>query len=493
MLFNSLEYLLFFVAAAGVNYLLPKRARNLWLLLASYAFYACYNVAYAALLAGVTLTTWGCSLMIQRGVDAGAEDKSPLKKWVALAVVVNMLLLCFFKYTGFLMENVLRLVGRDVQNAAFLNIIMPVGISFYIFQAVGYVVDVYRQKVKAEKNIVNYALFVSFFPQLASGPIGRATSLLPQIKAPRAFDVERVRRGLLEFCWGAFLKLMIADRAAVLVNTVYASHTKYAGLVLLVAAVCYSFQIYCDFASYSYMAVGCGRVLGFDMIQNFNTPYFALSITDFWRRWHISLSSWFRDYLYIPLGGSRRGAVRKHLNTVIVFLVSGLWHGANWTYVIWGALNGVFQVIGNATKPLRMKICRALHCDPDSFGNRVLRIVFTFLLVTVTWVFFRAESLTQAAEILTRIVTDFRPWALWRGTLLKLGLSAAEITVMCLSLLVLLGVSLAKASGKDVIGALLRQGILFRWTVYLLLTFAILIFGRYGAGFDASSFIYFQF
>jgi len=237
MLFNSIQYLAFFVVTALVYYVLPKRARNLWLLAASYFFYGCYNIAYTALLAGVTLTTWGCGLMIQRHVDrSGAENKAPLKKWVALAVVINMLLLCFFKYTNFLMENILRLTGGAKEGSTFLNIIMPIGISFYIFQAVGYVIDVYRQKIRAEKNIINYGLFVSFFPQLASGPIGRATGLLPQIKAPRAFDVERVRRGLVEFCWGSFLKLMIADRAALLVNTVYGAHTKYSGLVLLVAA-----------------------------------------------------------------------------------------------------------------------------------------------------------------------------------------------------------------------------------------------------------------
>ena len=492
MLFNSLEYLAFFPLTVLVYYILPRRARNLWLLAASYFFYGCYNVVYTLLLAGVTLTTYGSGLMIQRVVDK-EKPMSHAKLWVALAVIINVALLCYFKYTNFFITSIQSLMGKNTEGNTLLNIILPIGISFYIFQALGYVVDVYRQKVQAEKNIINYGLFVAFFPQLASGPIGRATGLLPQFRARPAFSAEKMRRGLLEFCWGTFLKMMIADRAAVIVNTVYGNHTGYSGLVLLVAAVCYSFQIYCDFASYSYMAVGCGRVLGFDMIQNFNMPYFAVSITDFWRRWHISLSSWLRDYIYIPLGGSRKGAFRKHLNTMIVFLVSGLWHGANWTYVVWGALNGGFQVIGNLFKPLRMKVCRIFHCDPENMGNRILKIVFTFLLVTVTWVFFRATTITQAFDVLKGIVTDFQPWTLWNGALLKLGLSGADMIVMIICLLVLLGVSLARANGKDVIGNLLKQGVVFRWTVYLLLMFSIMIFGMYGAGFDASSFIYFQF
>ena len=493
MLFNSIEFLAFFPATALICFLLPRKARNIWLLAASYFFYGCFNISYVFLLLGVTLITYGSGLMINRTITTG-EPIEKARIWVAASFVINLLLLCFFKYTNFIIGSIRNLLGNPAEpGSTFLNIILPIGISFYIFQALGYVVDVYRKKISAEKNIINYGLFVSFFPQLASGPIGRATSLLPQIAKKPTFTVDNARRGLLEFCWGAFLKLMIADRAAILVNTVYADHNGYSGLVLLVAAICYSFQIYCDFASYSYMALGCGRILGFNLIQNFNTPYFAVSITDFWRRWHISLSSWFRDYLYIPLGGSRKGTLRKHLNTMIVFLASGLWHGANWTFVVWGGLNGAFQVIGNSAKALRMKVCKALGCDPENMGNRFLKIVFTFLLITVTWVFFRATSITQAFEVLTGIVTDFRPWELWTGELLKLGLTGADMVVMIASLLVLLGVSLSKAAGKDVIGNLLKQGLVFRWAIYLLLIFTILIFGVYGAGYDAASFIYFQF
>lgn len=493
MLFNSLEFLAFFPATALICFLLPRKARNLWLLAASYFFYGCFNINYTFLLMGVTLTTYGSGLLIQRNITQG-RPIAKAKKWVAAAFVINILLLFYFKYTNFIISSVQRLLGRSGEEGdTFLNIILPVGISFYIFQALGYVVDVYRKKIPAEKNIINYSLFVAFFPQLASGPIGRATSLLPQIARKPIFNVDRTRRGMVEFCWGAFLKLVIADRAAILVNTVYADHNSYSGLVLLVAAICYSFQIYCDFSSYSYMALGCGRILGFDLIQNFNMPYFAVSITDFWRRWHISLSSWFRDYLYIPLGGSRKGAIRKHLNTMIVFLASGLWHGANWTFVVWGGLNGAFQVIGNCMKPLRMKLCKTLHCDPESMGNRILKIVFTFMLITITWIFFRATSITQAFEMLKRIVTDFQPWELWTSALLKLGLTGADFVVMFGSLFVVLGVSLAKASGKNVVDCLFKQGIAFRWIVYLLLVFSILLFGVYGAGYDAASFIYFQF
>ncbi len=492
MLFNSLDFLLFFPLVAVVCFALPRRVRSLWLLAASYFFYGRYNLGYTLLLAGVTLVSYGSGLLVQRCIDR-EKPKGQAKCWVACAFVINLGLLCYFKYAGFLLSSVERLFGHPGESSTFASIILPVGISFYVFQALGYVVDVYRQKLRAEKNIIRYGLFVAFFPQLASGPIGRALELLPQIASQPRFDAEKARRGLVEFCWGAFLKLMIADRLTLLVNTVYADHTAYSGALLLIAAIAYSFQIYCDFASYSYMALGCARVLGYDLVQNFNTPYFSISITDFWRRWHISLSSWFRDYLYIPLGGSRKGKLRKHLNTMIVFFVSGLWHGANWTFVVWGCLNGALQVIGNSLKPLRMRLCKAVHCNPDAPGNRALRIVFTFLMVTVTWVFFRATSLTQAWDVLKGIATNFQPWTLWTGQVLELGLSGGDMAVAMLSLLVLLGVSLAKAAGKDVIGVLLSQGVLFRWCVYLALVFSILIFGMYGAGYDAQSFIYFQF
>lgn len=493
MLFNSLQYLMFFPLTALVCYALPHRMRNAWLLLASYFFYGCFQPIYLVLLGGVTLVTYSSGRLIAR---CHREEKpAPYAKGtVALTVIICMALLVYFKYAAFFARNLQEIFPAvRYDDDFFTSIVLPVGISFYVFQAIGYVLDVYRKKMDAEKNLLDYALFVSFFPQLASGPIGRATSMLPQIRSRRSFSVDRTRRGLLEFCWGAFLKLLIADRLAILVNTVYGDYSAYSGCTLLIAAVCYSFQIYCDFASYSYMAVGCGRILGFDMIQNFSTPYFAVSITDFWRRWHISLSSWFRDYLYIPLGGNRKGTFRKYLNTMIVFLASGLWHGANWTYVVWGALNGLLQVVSHVLKPIRVALCHAFHCDPDNFGNRVLRVLFTFMQVTLLWVFFRAESLSQALDYIGRMVTGFQPWTLWDGSLLNLGLGMPDIVVAVMALLALLGVSLAKAAHRDVIDQLLHQGICFRYAVYLLLVFSILIFGIYGEGYDASSFIYFQF
>ena len=327
MTFLSAPFFCFFPVTALVYFLLPRRGKNLWLLLASWFFYLCARPICLTLLLAVVVTSYAAGRLLAKGRGKGV---------LAVCLALDIVLLFLFKYVNFalaLAGQVLNGLGFDF-SAPVLDIVLPVGISFYLFQAMGYVIDVYRGRAEAERDFLLYALFLSFFPQVVSGPIGRADELLPQFRSEHPFDWDCFRRGLLRFLWGALKKLVLADRLAVLVNTVYAAPETFGSLQLMGAAVAFSFQIYCDFSAYTDMALGVAHSMGFTLRENFRTPYFARSIADFWRRWHMSLTSWFRDYLYIPLGGSRKGTARKFCNVLIVFAVSGLWHGAAMTYVV---------------------------------------------------------------------------------------------------------------------------------------------------------------
>lgn len=342
MLFNSLEFLLSFPLVCLGYYVIPHRARYLFLLAFSYFFYMCWNPRYALLMFTSTAITFVSGLLIESAnkVEDGKERVRRKNIYVALSFISNLAILFFFKYFDFAAATFIRILavaGIQAQSPTF-DIILPVGISFYTFQALSYTMDVYRKDIYAEHNFLKYALFVSFFPQLVAGPIERSKNLLIQINEKHEFDFARVRSGLLLMLYGYFQKVVLAEYLAIVVDSVYNTYTERTGFQLLIATICFAFQIYCDFGSYSNIAVGSARVMGFRLMENFNTPYFAVSVSDFWRRWHISLSTWFRDYLYIPLGGNRKGKVRKWMNLMVVFLVSGLWHGASWHFVIWGGM-----------------------------------------------------------------------------------------------------------------------------------------------------------
>lgn len=361
MLFNSFEFLLFFPLVSIVYFLIPHKIRYIWLLLTSYFFYMNWNAKYALLLFGSTFITYVAGIMIARfeKQEIEAERKTRYKKvCVAISFILNLSILAIFKYANFTIDtlNVLLEKLHLQMNIPNWNILLPVGISFYIFQALSYTMDVYRGEIEPQKNLAKYALFVSFFPQLVAGPIERSKNLLKQIDEVHTFDYRRMTSGLLLMIWGYFLKLMIADRIALLVDTVYGNYTTYGGYYLIVASLLFAVQIYCDFGGYSTIAMGVAEVMGFRLMDNFNCPYYSRSVSEFWRRWHISLSSWFKDYLYIPLGGNRKGKIRKYLNLLIVFSVSGLWHGAEWTFVIWGTLNGLYQIIGAELAKVRMEL-----------------------------------------------------------------------------------------------------------------------------------------
>lgn len=493
MLFNSMDYLLFFPVVVLVYFLIPGKVRYLWLLAASYFFYMCWNAQYALLMLLSTGVTYLSGLFI---AHYHRQSKPGMKKaCVALSFGINLAILIFFKYGNFLVENVnalLSLLGVQ-QTVRGFSVLLPVGISFYTFQALSYTMDVYRGELPAERNPFKYALFVSFFPQLVAGPIERSVNLLTQIQNAPPFALKKARGGLLLMAWGLFLKMVIADNIAMIVDPIFDGYAQYAGVDIALATVLFAFQIYCDFAGYSLIARGSADVMGFTLMENFKGPYLARNIGDFWRRWHISLTTWFRDYLYIPLGGNRKGPARKVINTLIVFLVSGLWHGANWTFIIWGLMNGVMLVTGNLTRGLRERWQDRLGVDRSAFSYRLGQRLFTFLLICVTWVFFRANTLGDAAGMFARMATDFQAPRLFSEAVFQLAGGTRIVTVLLLSIIALLAVDWLKDRGADLASQVQAQNGWFRWAVYLGLVLVILLYGVYGNLYAQTQFIYFQF
>lgn len=400
MLFNSVEFLIFFPVVVTLYFLCPQRYRWLLLLGASYLFYAAWRYEYALLLLFSTVVDyWAARAM------GNARDQARRRTYLALSLLVNLGLLFIFKYFNFFNDSVqglFQLFNVEYRFAG-LDVLLPVGISFYTFQSLAYIFDVYRGKLKPEQHFGIFALYVAFFPQLVAGPIERATRMLPQFHRQHFFDEGRINSGLRLILWGMFKKVVIADRLAVYVNQVYNNPDDYTGWPLLLATYFFAFQIYCDFSGYSDMAVGTARVLGFDLMENFRQPYVALSVTSFWRRWHISLSTWFRDYIYIPLGGNRVATWRWYLNLSIVFLVSGLWHGARWTFVVWGALHAFYVLMEIWLGGVGLWSAKRLGRREGPLLPDWLKMVITFHLVLFSWIFFRANTLADALLIVRNL------------------------------------------------------------------------------------------
>ncbi|MBQ8612069.1 MAG: MBOAT family protein [Oscillospiraceae bacterium] len=502
MLFNSLEFLIFFPVVCLLYFPLPQALKKPWLLVCSYYFYMCWHAGFALLIFVSTLSTWVCGFFIERCTTVKLRRLA-----LALNLALNLGILFTFKYFDFFSGSIAAIFGAK---PLLLSLTLPVGISFYTFQALGYSIDVYRGDIPHEKNFLNYALFVSFFPQLVAGPIERSVNFIPQLHERKYFDERRVESGIARMLVGFFKKVVIADGLAAFVDVVYAAPEKFSAAQLIFATVAFAIQIYCDFGGYSDIAVGAAQVLGFRLMQNFDRPYFASSVDDFWRRWHISLSGWLRDYVYIPLGGNRKGAWRKRLNLFITFLASGLWHGASWTYVAWGALHGIYQVIGDITRGVRKK----LYADwkLENFWlfkalRKVLGCVFTFALTNLAYVFFRAQTLPQAVMVLQRIfaaeggsLLDGKVWlqALqgiqFFGLLPVDALSWAHILTntgiglgLCVALLILL--DLGEGRSGRLIDRISRCPYPVRWAFCLVLLGAIMLYGS----FEPSGFYYFQF
>lgn len=498
MLFTTLQFAVFFPIVVLFYYIVPKQGKQIWLLLASYYFYMGWNPKYALLIAISTFVTYGCGLVLDK---VSEQDDAKRKKIAAMVIslLINLGLLAFFKYFYFLhdtLDSILGIFGGGLQQSK-LDIVLPVGISFYTFQAIGYTVDVYRGEIKAEKNFVRYALFVSFFPQLVAGPIERSRNLLTQIQeipAKKMWNYERAVKGLLTMLWGYFLKMVIADRASILVDQVFDVYYMCGGVALLLAVLLFGIQIYCDFASYSAIAIGAAQILGIELMENFKQPFFSKSISEFWRRWHISLSSWLRDYVYISLGGNRCSKIRRYLNIMATFLISGLWHGASWHFVVWGGLQGVFIIISDLMKPLKKTILEKGNVRVQTFGYKVVQVILTNILFFTSVIFFRADSIKDAFYYFDRLIHHFDVWSFFDQSVYELGLEQKEFHVLIVSILILFIVDAFCYIRKSTFAALLRKQCIFvQYVVIVFLWIFIWVFGIYGQGYDAAQFIYFQF
>lgn len=497
MLFNSMDFLLFFPVVVFLYYVIPEKIRNGYLLFTSYFFYMCWNPKYILLILFVTIISYFGGRLIDRiKKKKQIYAKKSLIIVTMVAIVLNISILFFFKYMNLLIDS-LNLVFRFLhiqRNMTIIdNIILPVGISFYTFQAIGYIIDVYRGTVQVETNFTKYALFISFFPQLVAGPIERSKNLLSQLSKKRKFDIVKAQKGILLMLWGYFLKLVIADRIAIYVDTVWAEYDKYTGYYLIIAVMLFAIQIYCDFYGYSIIAIGSASILGIQLTENFNAPYLSGSVTEFWRKWHISLTSWFKDYVYIPLGGGRKGNARKYLNKMIVFLLSGLWHGASFNFVVWGGINGIFQVLEDIFRPIKNKFFRVLHLRSNAFVYRVVKMIFTFVIIDFSWIFFRSNGLREAFGIIRRMGKLSNLWILVDGSIYSCGLDDKNFVLLLFSLLFLLIADLCKNRNIILSDIILQQSYLVRCLVFIFATIFILVFGIWGPAFDRTSFIYFQF
>ncbi len=489
MIFNSIQFLIFFVVVVSTYFLINSKYRWILLLAASYYFYMSWNPTYILLIVLSTVVDYFASLKM-----AEQETKEKRKKYLLLSLFVNLGLLFFFKYYGFFNNSVSSVVRAFNMNLGLPNfdLLLPVGISFYTFQTLSYTLDVYRGDKEAEKHFGIFALYVSFFPQLVAGPIERSTRLLPQFRKKIDFDSARVASGLQLMLWGYFKKVVVADRLALYVNGVYNNLEGLRGITLILATVFFAFQIYCDFSGYSSIAIGAARVMGFDLMTNFRRPYFAKSIPEFWRRWHISLSTWFKDYLYIPLGGNRVSKIRYYFNLFITFLVSGLWHGAAWTFVIWGALHGFYQIISISTAQFRKNIKDKIGLSNLPTLNKWWQILATFALVNFGWIFFRANSFSDAIYVVNNLFvslgTQLSSWQNLKAAVVGYGLNQYELILAFAVILIMEIVHLMQRQGS-VREFLNQKPLLFRWAAYYGLVIIILAFGVYGE----AEFIYFQF
>ena len=476
MVFNSFAFIVFFPLVTLLYFLLPHKFRWLLLLISSCVFYAWFKVEYLFILVFTIIVDYYAALWMEK-----LEGQK--RKWALIAsIVANLGVLAVFKYANFMLGSLNALLTRGGQEPFdLLNILLPIGLSFHTFQAMSYTIEVYRGNQKSEKNVFRYALYVMFYPQLVAGPIERPQHVIHQFYEEHKFDYHRATSGLRLMMWGMFKKVVIADRVAVYVDQVYDHPFEYSGLPIIVATILFSFQIYCDFSGYTDIGIGAARVMGFDLMKNFERPYFSKSISEFWRRWHISLSSWFRDYVYIPLGGNRVNNFRRYFNLLIVFMLSGLWHGASWNYVIWGTLHGVYLVGGQLTQNIQNKVIGIIKIP---LLQKAIHAGMVFGLVGISWVFFRARTFSGSKHLLkhffmksshsvSQIIEDIR----WH-----------QLVIIIAAIALMEGVQWAQRT-KSIGVWYDAQPKWFRWSGYYLLFIGIILFATY----SNTQFIYFQF
>ena len=488
MLFNSLQFVVFFPIVIILYFIIPHNKRWILLLIASYYFYMCWKVDYIILIMISTLIDYVCSNKMSK-----INEKPKRKKWLLISIFSNLGILFGFKYFNFFSQNIQTLFDNYniFFEMPFFNVLLPVGISFYTFQTLSYTIDVYNNKTTAQKHLGVFAVYVSFFPQLVAGPIERSNHLLPQFFKKHDFNYLRVKAGFQKMLWGFFKKIVIADNLAILVDGVYNNVDNYSGLTLIVATIFFTFQIYCDFSGYSDIAIGTAKVMGFELRENFKRPYFSKSIREFWQRWHITLSTWFRDYVYIPLGGNRTVKWKWYYNLIITFLVSGLWHGANWTFVIWGALHGSFLIFAIIFAQPKEKINQFIK-NRNIFLNKIFDVSITFILVAFAWIFFRSNNINDAIYVISNL--NFNVTGLlnldelsmqFRG----LGLFKEDI-IKCMFLILMLCLYSTYERSEDVWKKLQKKPRWIRWSIYYILVYGILFVAPHS---NVNNFIYFQF
>ena len=476
MLFNSIEFVFFYIIVTSLFFLFPHRYKWLLLLAASCYFYMAFVPIYIVILGFTIVVDYFAGLFIE-----GSSGKKR-KLLLICSLVANIGVLAIFKYYNFINENLsfLTLKLGFINPLPYLKILLPIGLSFHTFQAMSYTIEVYRGNQKAERHFGIYSLYVMFYPQLVAGPIERPQNILHQFHEKKDFDYDKMVSGLQLIVWGFLKKLVVADRLSTYVNPVFNNPEFHNGTTIIIASFFFAIQIYCDFSGYSDIAIGTARTMGFDLMINFNRPYFSKSIKEFWGRWHISLSTWFRDYLYIPLGGNRVSNTRKYVNLLLVFVISGIWHGANWTYIIWGALHGFYRVVGMYTEKIRKKFITSIHLEKNKLLY-LIEIFFTICLVTITWIFFRANTVADAFTLLHNLKSF--------GEAPLKGDTSNTMTHCITAILILFAVEYKMEYLPQKFNLINSKYRVIRWSTLIFAIFLILVLGVFNGG----QFIYFQF
>ena len=488
MLFNSLAFLIFFPAVTLLFFILPHKVRWAWLLAASCFFYMFFKPEYILILGFTIVIDYYAGILLH-----GQQDPRKRKRYLMMSLAANIGVLALFKYYNFLNTNITGVAAlfHMGNTLPVLRMALPIGLSFHTFQAMSYTIEVYRGKQAPERHFGIYALYVMFYPQLVAGPIERPQNMLHQFHERKYFTYNNAVSGLRLMMWGMFKKVVIADRLAIITDPVFNAPHSYTATSIFLASVLFSFQIYCDFSGYSDIALGSARVMGFRLMKNFNRPYSSRSVSDFWRHWHISLSTWFKDYLYIPLGGNRVSPLRRNINLFIVFLISGLWHGANWTFIIWGALHGCYIIFATLTIRQRTAMVSAIGLGKVAWLNNLLQQLTTFTLVTIAWIFFRAPTVKTAVYMIGRLPGIFSElWHLLRqhASSLNLPVSAGKL-LLAVGFIALLEAIHFMERKRSFTIYLQQQPRPVRWAVYYVFVFLIVYLGV----FEHREFIYFQF
>lgn len=488
MSYTSYVFVIFVILTVFVYYITQKSRQWIVLLAASIIFYLCAGPVFIIYLALFSFVTWyGATKIERRGKSKELSEKQLALLTIGL-VFLNVGILFLLKWSGMELALLNRLFGTSLA----WRFIMPMGMSFFTFQNTSYVIDVSKGKIPAERNFLHYLLYASYFPYIVSGPINRYEKMERQFFSRHLFDKDRFYRGLLRILWGYVKKMVIADRAAIFVEEVFGHYYMYRGLFIVIAVLLFSLQLYMDFSGCMDIVMGTSLLFGIDMTENFHAPYAAATTAEFWRRWHISLTSWLRDYIYIPLGGNRKGKVRKYFNVMVVFLFCGMWHGAGVTYLIWGGLNGLYQIIGDMTVSFRQNICRLMGLDENSHGAMVRKKLITAVLIEFGWLFFRADGFREAFVMLRRMFSGWNPWILTDGTLYQAGLDAWDFLILIVGAVCVGWVS-RMSSRMDLHRAFVSQSWLYQLLVIVGVLVVWYLFGIYGPGFNPADFIYYDF